>query len=92
VLGGVHCGIYKGSYNVSNISYLNSLLPLLSFIPLLHKCYPNLQASNNSIISLHVEESSKQFLVMEFNLGMPHLNICYIYINPELIYSSINQW
>jgi hypothetical protein len=26
--GGIHCSIYKGSYNVSNISYLN-LLPLL---------------------------------------------------------------
>jgi hypothetical protein len=29
----VCCGIYKMSYNVSNISYLNSPLPLLSFIP-----------------------------------------------------------
>jgi hypothetical protein len=29
---GVYCGIYKGSYNVSNISYLNSLPPKLSFI------------------------------------------------------------
>jgi hypothetical protein len=33
VLGGVHCGIYKSSYNVSNISYLNSPPPLLSFFP-----------------------------------------------------------
>jgi hypothetical protein len=30
---GVHCSIYKGSYNVSNISFLNLPLPLLSFIP-----------------------------------------------------------
>jgi hypothetical protein len=30
----VHCSIYKGSYNVSNISYMNSNPPLLSFIPL----------------------------------------------------------
>jgi hypothetical protein len=29
---GVHCSIYKSSYNVSNISYLNSPLLLLSFI------------------------------------------------------------
>jgi hypothetical protein len=29
----VHCGIYKGSYNVSNISYLNSPPPVLSFLP-----------------------------------------------------------
>jgi hypothetical protein len=30
----VHCGIYKGSYNISNISYLNSPPSLLfSFIP-----------------------------------------------------------
>jgi hypothetical protein len=29
---GVHCTIYRGSYNVLNISYLNSLPPLLSFI------------------------------------------------------------
>jgi hypothetical protein len=32
---GVHCSIYKVSYNVSNISYLNSPFPLLSFIPTL---------------------------------------------------------
>jgi hypothetical protein len=30
---GIHCGIYKSSYNVSNILYLNSPLPPLSFIP-----------------------------------------------------------
>jgi hypothetical protein len=37
VLLGIHCGIYKSSYNVSNISYLNSPPPLLSFIcPSLH--------------------------------------------------------
>jgi hypothetical protein len=30
---GVYCSIYKGSYNVSNILYLNSPPPLLSFIP-----------------------------------------------------------
>jgi hypothetical protein len=30
---GVHFSIYKGSYNVSNISYLNSSPPLLFFIP-----------------------------------------------------------
>jgi hypothetical protein len=29
VLGRVHCGIYEGFYNVSNISYLNSPSPLL---------------------------------------------------------------
>jgi hypothetical protein len=29
---GLHCGIYKSSYSVSNISYLNSPSPLLSFI------------------------------------------------------------
>jgi hypothetical protein len=29
---GVHCGIYKNSYNVSNISYLNSLSLPFSFI------------------------------------------------------------
>jgi hypothetical protein len=28
---GVHCGIYKSSYNISNISYLNSTSPPLSF-------------------------------------------------------------
>jgi hypothetical protein len=35
VLGGVHCGIYKSSYNASNILYLNSLPrpTLLCFIP-----------------------------------------------------------
>jgi hypothetical protein len=32
VLGGVHCGIYTGSYNISHISYLNS--PSLPFSPL----------------------------------------------------------
>jgi hypothetical protein len=30
---GVHCGIYKSSYNISNISYLNSPSPPFSFIP-----------------------------------------------------------
>jgi hypothetical protein len=32
--GGVHCGSYKSSYNISNISYLNSPPPPFSFIPL----------------------------------------------------------
>jgi hypothetical protein len=32
---GIHCSIYKGSYNVSNTSYLNSPPPLVSFIPTL---------------------------------------------------------
>jgi hypothetical protein len=32
VLGWVHCGIYKSSYSISNMSYLNSLPPPLSFI------------------------------------------------------------
>jgi hypothetical protein len=32
VLGGGTCGIFKDSYNVSNISYLNSSLPPLLFI------------------------------------------------------------
>jgi hypothetical protein len=30
---GVHCGIYKGSYNASNISYLNSPTSMAPFIP-----------------------------------------------------------
>jgi hypothetical protein len=35
---GVQCGIYKSSYNISNISYLHSLPPPFFFIfpPLLH--------------------------------------------------------
>jgi hypothetical protein len=32
-LVGVHCGICKSSYNVSNISYLNSPSQPFSFIP-----------------------------------------------------------
>jgi hypothetical protein len=35
VLGGVHCSIYKGSYSVSNISYLNSHLHYSLLNPLL---------------------------------------------------------
>jgi hypothetical protein len=35
VLGGVHCVIYKCSYTISNISFLNSSPPSFSFIPLL---------------------------------------------------------
>jgi hypothetical protein len=31
---GVHCGVYKSSYNMSNISYWNSPPPSFSFIPL----------------------------------------------------------
>jgi hypothetical protein len=30
---GIHCGILKSSYNISNILYLNSSLPPSSFIP-----------------------------------------------------------
>jgi hypothetical protein len=33
MLGGIQCGIYKGSYHVSN-TYLNSSSPWFSFIPL----------------------------------------------------------
>jgi hypothetical protein len=33
---GVHCGIYKYSYNISNISYLNSPPPSFSLIPSHH--------------------------------------------------------
>jgi hypothetical protein len=29
----VHCGIYKNSYNISNVSYLNSLCLPFSFMP-----------------------------------------------------------
>jgi hypothetical protein len=31
---GIHCGIYKYSYNISNTSYLNSLPPSFYFISL----------------------------------------------------------
>jgi hypothetical protein len=41
VRGGVHCGTYKSSYTVSNISYLNSPPPPLFFIPLL-PCIPGM--------------------------------------------------
>jgi hypothetical protein len=34
VVLGVHCGIYKSSYYISNISQLNSYPPSFSFIPL----------------------------------------------------------
>jgi hypothetical protein len=30
MLGGVHCGIYKGSFNVSDISYLNLMVKNLN--------------------------------------------------------------
>jgi hypothetical protein len=40
---GVHCDIYKGSYNVSNTSYLNSPPSLFSFIP----SFPNSRNSFN---------------------------------------------
>jgi hypothetical protein len=33
---GVHCSIYKSSYNISNISYLKSAPSPFSFIPSLH--------------------------------------------------------
>jgi hypothetical protein len=39
---GVHCGIFKGSYNVSTLSYLNSSPPPFSFI-----CTPHLRNSFN---------------------------------------------
>jgi hypothetical protein len=33
---GVRCGIYKSSYNISNISYLTSPPPSFSFITILY--------------------------------------------------------
>jgi hypothetical protein len=36
VLGGVHCGIHKSSYSISNISYLNSPPPPFFLAPLPH--------------------------------------------------------
>jgi hypothetical protein len=35
VMGRVPCGIYTGSYNISNISYMNSPPQPFFFIPLL---------------------------------------------------------
>jgi hypothetical protein len=39
---GVHCGIYKGSYNKGNISYLNSPSTILLYLP-----FPHLRNSFN---------------------------------------------
>jgi hypothetical protein len=46
---GVHCGIYKGSYNISNISYLNSPLLPFSFIPHYHHSWYSFSRSHFSI-------------------------------------------
>jgi hypothetical protein len=32
-MGGEHCGIYTGSYNVSNVLYMNSPPQTFSFLP-----------------------------------------------------------
>jgi hypothetical protein len=60
VLGGVHCSIYKCSYNVSNIPYLNSPHPLLSFIPLspnswnsFNKCHSCIYTHVNTLFALY---------------------------------------
>jgi hypothetical protein len=50
---GVHCGIYKGSCNMSNISYLNSPPPLLSFISLSPVCWNNIN-NYHFCIYMHV--------------------------------------
>jgi hypothetical protein len=51
---GVHCSIYKGSYNVSNTSHLNSPPPLLFSFPLrLHFCMANILVS--PVVSLYLD-------------------------------------
>jgi hypothetical protein len=49
VVLGVHCGIYKSSYNVSNISYLNSPPPSFSFISPLPPSWNSFSRSHFSI-------------------------------------------
>jgi hypothetical protein len=66
---GVHCGIYKGSYNISNISYRNSPLhhsPLFH-LPIQINLNPNfrtitvaLQFLNLSQITLHGGNKEQQ--------------------------------
>jgi hypothetical protein len=66
VLGGVHCDIYKSSYHISNISYLN--LPSLpfSFIP------PH---SWNSFTSYHFSIYIRAYTL--FTLYLPSHTLCY---------------
>jgi hypothetical protein len=54
VVLGVHCGIYKSSCNMSNISYLNSLLSSFSFsfIPPCH--IPAYNSFNRSHFSSYI--------------------------------------
>jgi hypothetical protein len=51
---GVHCSIYKGSYNKSNILYLNSAPPLLLFIPPLNSWNTFSRYHFYTVIHVHI--------------------------------------
>jgi hypothetical protein len=48
---GIHCGIYKSSYNISNLSYLNSPCPPFSFISLSPHSW---KSFNRSYFSIYI--------------------------------------
>jgi hypothetical protein len=48
VLGGVHSGIYKSSYNITNISYLNSPLGYILIVEF-EDHYSNHKPSNSFV-------------------------------------------
>jgi hypothetical protein len=59
VLLGVHYGIHKNSYNISNISYLNSPLPSLSYIrPSLHSwnSFKSLFILSSNVVEILTDE------------------------------------
>jgi hypothetical protein len=62
---GVHCGTYKSSYDISNISYLNSPPPSLSFIS---------PSSSQCVSFFHLCTCvQKRFILEESGFGRPNL-------------------
>jgi hypothetical protein len=72
---GLHHGIYKGSYNISNISYLNSPPPPFSFIS--HP--PNTHTHAHTHTHTHTHHSWNSFNRYHFSI--------YIHVHTILPYS-----
>jgi hypothetical protein len=76
---GVHCGIYKSSYNISNISHLNSPPPLFFFIssPLIDVFSRHVWIWKIEICQSYLERGGGRGRIME---GMNQTEVHYIQI------------
>jgi hypothetical protein len=75
---GVHCGIYKGSYNVSTVSYLNSPPPPLPFRKI-HPSVPYFQLPIRINDRIHeLMKRSKKLIIISKKLAS-EVNFAYSY-------------